>query len=454
MGSGYSLRMKFDGTPRPWLAALIAAVSVLPGVATAKPQQQVKIDVAVARPVVAAHATQRNYLKIGLTGFEPAGERHRSPVNLAIVLDRSGSMSGEKIERAKEAALMVVDRLDAEDIVSVVVYDGTVDVLIPATKVRNRDQIKARIRQISPRGSTALFAGVSKGLEEVRKFRDDRRVNRVILLSDGQANIGPSSPNELGRLGASAGKEGIAVTTIGLGLGYNEDLMAQLAEKSDGNHGFAENADDLATLFHSELGDVLSVVAQEVAIKVKLSEGIKAHRVLNRSGEIHGSEVFLKLNQIYAQQEKYFLLEVEVPVGVDGQSMPLAEVEVSYANIVSGETDRLRRSVAVVFSKDATMVAQAENKDVMVEVIEAIAVNANAEAVALRDQGRVTEAKDSLLKNAEYLREQARRYDSSRLDDYGTKNEVDAQSLEGDEWRRRRKAMRKKQYELKRQQSY
>ena len=276
----------------------------------------------------------------------------------------------------------------------------------------------------------------------------------MILLSDGQANVGPSSPNELGRLGAAAGKQGIAVSTIGLGLGYNEDLMARLAERSDGNHGFAESADDLATLFNAELGDVLSVVAQEVSIKVRLPEGVRALRVVNRNGEIHGREVILKLNQIYATQQKYFLVELALPVGIDGQSLTLADVEVSYGNLVSGKTDRLRESAKVVYSKDATLVARAENRAVMVEVVEAIAVTNNAEAVALRDQGKVKEAQRSLLDNAAFLRSKAKQYKSSRLDDYGSKNEVDAQNLDQGNWTRRRKSMRKKQYELNRQQSY
>lgn len=432
-------------------SSVVASPAAAPG---ARSAAQVRLNVEVAQPVVAAFAAQKNYLKVGLTGFQPRKRDHRSPVNLAIVLDRSSSMSGDKIERAKEAALMVVDRLTENDILSVVTYDSTVDVLVPATKVRNRDAIAARIRALRPRGSTALFAGVSRGIEEVRKFLDDKRVNRVILLSDGQANVGPRSPNELGRLGAAAGKQGVAVSTIGLGLGYNEDLMARLAERSDGNHGFAESADDLVALFNAELGDVLSVVAQEVSIKVRLPEGVRALRVLNRDGEIHGREVFLKLNQIYARQEKYFLVEVSLPVGVDGRSMVLADVDASYANIVTGRMDRLRSQVRVAFSDNAKLVAQAENQAVMVEVVEAIAVDTNAQAVALRDQGKVLEAEQSLLQNARFLRSKAAQYKSTRLNEYGEKNEVDARNLDKRNWTKRRKAMRKKQHELKRQQSY
>src|SRR5690606_9640008 len=109
-----------------------------------------------------------------------------------------------------------------------------VEVLVPATKVSDRATIDRGIQRLRAGGMTALFAGVVKGATEVRKFLSRDRVNRVILLSDGAANVGPASAGELGRLGTTLRKEGIAVTTVGLGLGYNEDLMVQLAQGSGG----------------------------------------------------------------------------------------------------------------------------------------------------------------------------------------------------------------------------
>src|SRR5262249_8423165 len=176
--------------------------------------------------------------------------------------DRSSSMaSDQKLDKAKEAALMVLDRLQPDDYISVISYDSTVEVLVPSTHVGNGAELREQISSLSPRGSTALFAGVSTGIEEVGKHLDAKRVNRIVLLSDGQANVGPRSPNELGRLGEVAGRQGISITTVGVGLDYNEDLMTQLALASDGNHAFAENATDLATIFSHELGDVMSVIA-------------------------------------------------------------------------------------------------------------------------------------------------------------------------------------------------
>ncbi len=219
---------------------LVLALTLLPtAVAQAK---QVKLDVALAQPtmLLCEQPKCENHLRIALKALRWTRASKRLPVNIAIVIDRSGSMQGDKIKHAREAALQAIDRLRDNDIVSIVAYDTSVEVLVPATKVSDREEIKGRIRAIKAHGSTALFAGVSKGAAEVRKFLDDKHVNRVILLSDGLANVGPSSPMELGQLGRSLIKEGVSVSTMGLGTGYNEDLMSKLAIESSGNHTFIE----------------------------------------------------------------------------------------------------------------------------------------------------------------------------------------------------------------------
>lgn len=415
---------------------------------------EITVDIDVGEPVMLAGQDQKAYVKISLVGFDLPKATKRPPVNLSLVLDRSSSMSGDKIEKAKAAAVMVLDRLGADDILSIITYDSTVEVLVPATKVANKAAIRERILALRPRGATALFAGVSHGIEEASKFLDDNRVNRVILLSDGQANVGPSSPNELGRLGEAAGKQGIAISTIGLGLGYNEDLMTQLAMRSDGNHGFAENADQLATIFNYELGDVMSVVAQDVEIEVEFPGGVRPLRGLNRPIEITGRKARLSLNQLYSKQEKYFLVEVQVPASKAGVNRELARVAVGYDNMITKKRHKLSQRAGVRFASSKQTVAKNENRDVMVAAVEAVAVAYNREAVALRDQGKVKEARQVLRKNAQTLSTEGKRYKSKRLEKYSKDNFEDSESLEEGKWNRQRKSMRKTQHELDMQQSY
>lgn len=422
------------------LAAL--ALAVLAFGPAAHAAEQVKVDVSLARPVQLAGEKQVNYLRVGLTGVPVKGTPRRTPVNVAIVLDKSGSMSGDKLVRAKEAALASIDRLGPDDIVSVIAYDHTVDVLVPATKVSDRAAIRSAILRLSATGNTALFAGVAKGAAEVRKFLDRQRVNRIILLSDGQANTGPSSPAELGELGASLIKEGISVTTLGLGLDYNEDLMAALARRSDGNNYFIEDSAELASKFAFEFDDVMSVVAQEITVQVKCAPGVRPVRVLGREAEITGQTVTAYLNQVYGDQEKYILLEVEVPAGADGTRRGIADVTVSYASMATRATERITRTATARFAASPALVDSGTNRVVMASAIEQIAVEKNLLAISLRDQGRIEEARRLLRENAAFLAENARRYDSKALEDYGNSQVVTAEKLDDENWNATRKENR------------
>jgi len=432
------------------IALTAVALIGMPGIASAK---QVAVDVSMAQPVMlAGEKPQTTTLKVGLTGFEIAkdGDK-RSPVNVAIVLDKSGSMSGAKLERAKDAAKMAVKRLASHDIVSIITYDHNVQVLVPATKVSDRDAMLAAIDRIEIGGNTALFAGVSKGANEVRKFMDRELVNRIILLSDGQANIGPKSPGALGNLGASLAKEGIAVTTIGLGNGYNEDLMFALADKSDGNHTFAESPAQLVAAFDTEFGDILSVAAQEVLVKVDCVPGIRPVRVLGREAEISGQEVTVLLNQLYSKQEKYILLEVEVPPTKTGKTRDIAKVEISYANMSTSITDEITSKVGVRFSDSQQEISAETNREVMIASAMQVATLRNKAAMALRDQGKIQEAKKLLLDNSAYCLLACEKWDAEEIGKFGLNNRIDADNLDEANWTATRKAMRADQYKNEKQ---
>ena len=162
--------------------------------------KSVQLLASLGHPVLGAGLAQTTFLRVALKG-ERRSTARRASINVAIAIDQSGSMAGERLDKAKEAATMLVDRLTPQDYVSVVAYSDTVQVLVAAAPASDRDQIKQRIRDLRPLGATALFAGVSKGAHEVQKFLDRNRVNRVVLLSDGMANVGPSSPGRGVRTG-------------------------------------------------------------------------------------------------------------------------------------------------------------------------------------------------------------------------------------------------------------
>lgn len=397
--------------------ALVAAALCL----TAPPSadaSQVSLSVEMSNPLLPAQQKQTTFLKVGLTGFEMKSPTSRAPVNIAIVLDKSGSMQGSKIEEARRGAIEAVQRLGPNDIVSVVTYDSTVQVLVPATKLTDKAAVCRKISQIKAGGRTALFAGVSKGAAEIRKFLDKERVNRVILLSDGKANIGASSPSELGNLGASLKKENITVSTMGLGLDYNEDLMLKLASRSGGNHIFVEDAEQLASIFTEEFKTVLSVVAQEVAVQIDVSKNVRPVRVLGREAEINGQQVITQISQIYSEQEKFVVLEVEVPATPAGKATQVASVSVSYDNLLTRATDRLAGTASVNFSTDVKQVATRANRKVLETSILLLANERSKMATALFDKGDKAAALQCLKENAVYLEKYADKLKSKELSDY------------------------------------
>jgi Ca-activated chloride channel family protein len=407
----------------------------------------VDLEVQVSQPKLLAGASRTTHVFVGLTGREAATDR-RAPLNVAIVLDRSGSMSGRKMEEAKHAATMAIGRMRDDDIVSVVAYQSTVDVLVPATRLHDRAQVLAAIRSLRSGGNTALFGGVSKGASELRKFLDRNSVNTLILLSDGLANVGPSSPGELAALGVSLAREGMAVTTIGLGLGYNEDLMTRLAMASDGNHFFVEDAADLEYAFATEFGDALSAVAQGVDLHIRCPKGVQPIRVLGREAEISGRDVHAMVNQLFRDQTRYLLLEVEVASAEPGRRVPVAEVEVHYQDLLDGKSATLRGHAAVAFSDSPEAVEASTNRKVMVELVRQVGNEQNELAMALRDAGKTDEARRAYVSNSVFLQEKAKEYEDEGLLQDATANVDASKNLDGADWTRERKRQQEMQFRL------
>lgn len=433
----------------------LALVSLLEGLwSESAVARQARLEVSLDKPTMQAGKKQQAFVKVGLTGFKLDGKGKRAPVNVAIVLDKSGSMGGNKIAKAKDAAIAAIGRLGSDDIVSVVTYDSVVQVIVPATKLTDKDSVIQQIRRIEAGGSTALFAGVSKGADELRKFLDKNRVNRVVLLSDGLANVGPQSPSELGALGGSLMKEGISVSTMGLGLDYNEDLMTKLAQNSGGNHVFIEKAENLIAVFNHEFNDVLSVVAQEVAIEIKVAEGVRPVRVLNAESEINGQQVIVQMNQLYSEQEKYLILEVDVPPTDAGKSREVAEVKVSYSNLQTKTTDRLASTVSANFSESLAEVESKLNAQVVTCAVLQISNLQSKRATELRDLGDIEGARKLLLENSKYLGANAEKFKAEILSARCADNLDQAKNVSGPEWAKYRKAMRGQQIADDQQQSY
>ena len=192
-----------------------------------------------------------------------------------------------------------------------------------------------------------------------------------------------------------------------------------------------------------------------MAIDIKCAAGIRLVRVLNRAAEISGQRIIMHLNQLYSQQEKYLLVEVEVPATQAERTREVANVEVSYANMLTRTTDELASSLAVRFTEAKELVQTNTNQKVMVSCVLQKATDANRLATNLRDQGKLAEAKQVLLSNGRYLETNAARWKSKTLGDYAREQQVDVLNIDDDaKYYLRRKQMRADQFKNDTQRSY
>lgn len=430
------------------LAASAMATAPAPA-ATAVSGDSIEVDTRLSHRVLKRGITQKVFVRVGIKGALNGREQQRTPANIALVIDRSGSMQGERIAHAREAANMAIDRMTPRDIASVVAFDDKIDVLVRAGNVEDHQKYRREIERLESRGSTAIYAAVQAAAREVRKFKSPGRMSRIILMSDGLANVGPSQPSDFERLGRELGSEGISVTTIGLGSDYNEDLMSRLAHASDGNHAFARSGADLTRIFNSEFDDVLSVTAQEIELLIETRSGVRPLRSLGRESEMHGNTIRSRVQQIYGSAQHSLQFELEVPADVAHDVATLADITVSYRS-QSGDRMTVRNTVTASFTDSENEYERGVDPIVMEPIVELEARERSKRAVDLRDAGRAAEAKAELQRNVEELSSARRRYkleDSPRLKQLEDNNAKAIPEMDDERrWQSGRKAMRQDQY--------
>ncbi|MGA2246332.1 MAG: VWA domain-containing protein [Verrucomicrobiota bacterium] len=323
-------------------------------------------------------------VKIDLSAIADRKKTRRTPLNLAVVLDRSGSMAGAKIEKARQAARQLVDHLRPDDVFSFVIFSDVAQVVIPAQHVEDKDSLKEKIESVEAGGSTALYAGVRLGADQLDEFLSSKRINRVILLSDGLANVGPSTPRDLRRLGGQLAERGISVTTMGVGDDYNEDLMAGLAEASDANYYYVQDTEKLPEIFAKELGELLTVAVRDVRIEIVCPDGVTPLGFIGRGDKFENQKAVVKLSQFTPGQDRYLFLRCRVK----GEQPEVARVNVSYTDeFDGGSVQTAAGTVKISYTDDPAAAEQSLNRAVYAEKELRLTAVAKDEALEQADAG-------------------------------------------------------------------
>lgn len=306
------------------------------------------------------------YMAVTLTAPEFEA-RHN--IDLALVLDTSASMEDWLPETIAAAGKLVGD-LESGDRFSIVAYGSEVSVLVPGTEATATAKGEAlkRMSEVLPEGGTntsaAIVAARSQllGLSALNASPSNDRVRRIVLLADGSANEGVVSPDDLSNLAAESATQGVSITTIGIGLLFDEETLARIAVKGRGNYYFAESADMLASVFTTELSRLTSTVATGVQLRISTKPAVDVVEILGyEMMELDGG-VLVDVADMHAGETRKLVIAVEVESS-ERRSMPIADIDASFVALGSGKTGKLRRTVNADISADQAVVDGGRNLD-------------------------------------------------------------------------------------------
>ncbi len=298
----------------------------------------------------------------------------RPDLNLSLVLDRSGSMEGEKMIRARQAAMFCVDQMLPTDRLSVVTFDDRIEVLFPSEPVTNKQAMKDLITRVTARGSTALHEAWVRGGLSVSERLLDQGINRVVLITDGLANVGVTSTDEIVTQSMGLYQRGVSTSTIGIGADFNEDLLMPMAQSGGGNAWHVVEPDDMQHIFQTELEGLIAQFAHTVSLSLIPADGVRIVDVLN-DFELTETGRY-RLPNLQAGSPLDIVAQLKVGAEGPGNQMRLLDLRLGFTPQDAKQAEVLKQAHTVEFASQRVV----ENDQVNDEVIKAVQFLMNARA--------------------------------------------------------------------------
>ncbi|NOX61910.1 MAG: VWA domain-containing protein [Chloroflexi bacterium] len=332
------------------------------------------------------------WVQIGLQARSPRSPQQRTPLNLALVLDRSGSMGDfDKMNYLKQALRVFLSSLRPDDIVAIVAYNDEATVIHPAAPVGDGAWIDAVVSQLQPNGRTNLYDGLMLGFQEVDKHFDIRRNNRVILLTDGIANVGVIDADAIAADARRYNERGVYLSTIGLGLNFNDELLSALARQGNGAYHFIDSAEEMEKVFREEAAGLVEKVARDVTLRIEPAGGALVELV-GYEGEPrldanHG--LTIKLQEMGAGDSQVVLVRFRVEFMTTPK--PLAHFVVRYTDVFADRPRELSET-PLIYPAQGGFYEALQDVQVRRNVTIVRSARALKQIDALFNQGRYLEA--------------------------------------------------------------
>jgi Ca-activated chloride channel homolog len=369
-----------------------------------------QVNYSLSSSVIPVSSPSTVDLLISFTSEAAGATPSRRPLNLSLVIDRSGSMAGAPLQYAIEAAQRLVEQLTPEDYLSVVIYDDHAETILPHGLVQDKLQIQTLLRTIRAGGCTNLSGGWLMGCDHVQSQFSGDRLNRVLLLTDGQANVGVTDSPILTNTARDKATQGIITTTLGFGNYFNEDLLIGMASAAGGNFYFIQSPDDASDVFRIELESLMSVAAQNLSITLQSAAGVTITQVLNSYRcQINGNALQVNLGDVYTSEAKQMAVELAIAPQPNLGDLPLLSATYSYQAIVNESIQSFNDDLVMQIAVDsAEAAAQAKPDRTVIEQISKFRIaKVKDEAIALADQGDFKTASAKLRSTLETLQNQS-----------------------------------------------
>ncbi len=358
------------------------------------------------RALIRTAGDSRRFIMVSFIAPVAPPKAGRKPINVAFVLDRSGSMAGErKIELVREAVEKAIGMLREDDRFSVVIYDDHIDVLMESTLAAAEAKRAARqlLELITPRGSTDLGGGWLRGCEQAATHLDDAVPAKCLLLTDGLANHGIIDQAELTRHAGELRQRGVLTSAFGVGGDFDEVLLQKMADAGGGHSYYVEKAVQIPDFLTSELGETIEVVARDATLKFRVPTNVGAQPLNPFRFERSGESLSMDLGSLVSGQEVTIVVELHFPAGNIGEMLS-AGVRLTDRD---GAIDAAPATLNWTFADHAANDKQARDRSVDIAVAELYAAKTRDEALAHNRRGEFDAARNAMRKTADRIREYA-----------------------------------------------